>query len=109
MLYDNLVYIEKSKIHGWGLFARVPISKQQIITQAPGLIIGVGSYCPPELCCYTFPFSPAGLILSLGPPSLINSSTDPNSTYEVDEINKLVIIKAIRDIECNEEITLQYL
>jgi len=109
MLNDNLVYIKKSPIHGWGLFSRRTFNTHDIITQSPGIVIGIGSYYPPEMCPYTFPFPSGGVIFCLGHPSLINSSSDPNSVFDIDEVNKIVTIKAVRDIDVDEEITLRYM
>ena len=62
MLSTNLVHVKKSNIHGWGLFAQTAIRKHDIITQSPGIVFGIGSYCPTEICTYTFPFPAGGLI-----------------------------------------------
>lgn len=109
MLIDNLTYIKKSQIHGWGLFAINPLYKGDIITQSPGITFKIGSYCPPEICTYTFPLPKEGLILCLGSPSLINHSIKPNSVYEIDILNNILSIKALRNIKSDEEITLRYM
>lgn len=109
MLDNNLVYIKKSPIHGWGLFSQSHISQNDIIAQSPGIIFGIGSYVPPELCAYTFPFPECGLFLCLSYPNLINSNTNPNSIYEIDSSNEILTIRALRDIKPDEEITLLYL
>jgi SET domain-containing protein len=109
MLNNNLVYIKKSPIHGWGLFSTSNFSQNDIITQSPGIIFGIGSYVPPELCEYTFPFPEGGLFLCLSYSNLINSSSNPNSIFEIDSLNKILTVRALRDIKPEEEITLRYM
>ena len=109
MLNNNLVYIKKSPIHGWGLFSQTHFLQNDIITQSPGMIFGIGSYVPPELCEYTFPFPTGGLFLCLSHSNLINSSPNPNSIFEIDILNKILTIKALHNIEPDEEITLHYM
>jgi SET domain-containing protein len=107
-LINSNVKILKSNIHGWGVFANEFIKKDTIILQNPGVTLSSSGYYPRDLLLYFYPCD-KDFILGLGPVSLINSSDEPNVMFEVDEKNKIITIKAVRDIQLNEEITFKYL
>lgn len=102
------LYIKESSIHGWGLFANEFIKTNQIITQSPSIIFPTGVYCPQQLLPYTFSFE-GKLMLGLGHINFINSSENPNTTSSYSFQDNIITIKAIKDIQSEEEITLKYL
>jgi SET domain-containing protein len=106
-LISKLFYIDKSPIHGWGLFSSSTLQQDTIILQTPGVLIT--DHCPSELTKYTYPLHASnGLLLFLGYSSWINSSKNYNCIHYVDELNKIITIKTIKQIAPNKEITLQY-
>jgi SET domain-containing protein len=100
--------IAKSPIHGWGMFANEFIKADTIILQNPGIVLQAKIYDSRELMEHFYPYD-ENFILGLGYVSLINSSDKPNVKFEIDKENKLVIIKTVRDVQINEEITFKYL
>lgn len=100
--------IAKSPIHGWGVFANEFIKADTIILQNPGVVLKAKIYDSRELMGYFYPYN-ENFILGLGYVSLINSSDEPNVGFEVNIENKVIIIKTVRDVQPNEEITFKYI
>lgn len=100
--------VEKSPIHGWGIFVNEFIHTDTVIIQSPGILLRTAVRYPTELMYYFYPCD-GNFILALGYASLINSSKQPNVCFDVDAENKLVNIKSIQPIQPGEEITLNYL
>jgi len=109
MLINHKISIERSPIHGWGVFTIDDIQENTLIIQSPGIILkGPSAYIIKEIAEYTYPFN-RDVILCFGYASLINSSDEPNVKFEVDIENKIINITTIKNIKSNEEITFKYL
>jgi hypothetical protein len=102
------ILIKQSPIHGWGVFTQKDISQNDIITQSVLIKTPIDIYHPTNILPYTYNYNNY-LFLPLGHASLINSSNEPNSRFEIDLENNIITIIAICDIFINEEITLKYL
>ncbi len=93
---DKLTYVDKSYIHGYGLYARIPIGKGSIIGKLEGrpsqedgsYVLWLSETERFEVSCHL---------------KYINHSDSPNACYYDD-----LTVVAIRDIATDEEITHDY-
>ncbi len=107
------IYVDKSPVHGWGVFASEKIYKDEIIEECPILSLPItkGEYSS-VLLDYRFNF-PSGQdwseqVLALGYGSLYNHSDDANAFWYSDNEKRTFIFVAKRDIEPGEEIFTYY-
>lgn len=113
-LYTNKkIEIRKSLIHGWGVFAKDKIYKNEILEESPYLILPIKKGESSNLLIdYRFNF-PSGKdfkyqVVVLGFGSIYNHSNEPNCCWITDETKNIFIFKTLRDIEKNEEILVYY-
>ncbi len=93
---DQLTYVDKSQIHGNGLYARIPIGKDTIIGKLKGRPCRVdGSYV-------LWLTDSEGFEVSCNL-KFINHAVNPNACYYDD-----LTVVALRDIAQQEEITHDY-
>jgi uncharacterized protein len=107
------IYIAPSLTHGMGVFARIDIKKGEVIEESPLLVIHenqLSDLTKTELFEYYFAwgkgFKSAAVVWGYG--SLFNHSYTPNAKYIKDEDNKLVKFVAIRNINKDDEILVNY-
>lgn len=112
---SHKIYLSPSQIEnaGRGVFAKVHIKKDEEIEQCPVIEIPphqVEFIRQTEIYNYFFSwgkdFKQAAITLGFG--SLYNHSYTPNATYVKRFKNKLITFVAIKDIEKDEEITVNY-
>jgi len=112
LLFNNKIEVKKSTIHGWGVFAKNFIHAGEILEENAFLIIPMNKNESSSLFIdYRFNYprlNSENQVLVFGYSSLYNHSEDPNAKWETDEINKLFIFQAIKDIEKDEEILVYY-
>lgn len=107
------LYIAQSNIHGLGIFARSDIKEGEIIEEAPILLIEedqITDLTQTELRFYYFAWG-AGFkqaAIGFGYASLYNHSYDPNARYIKDMENNLLRFVAIKNIESEQEILVNY-
>jgi SET domain-containing protein len=107
-LQNHNVYVGKSQIHGWGIFARENFKQNDITTQTPILFLdNTDNNTASNVYQYTYKDN-NGIILPLGFCSLYNHSFDPNTAWYIDYNNNVMIHYAIRNIFKNEELTHNY-
>lgn len=109
MLKNNKVYVNKSPIHGLGVFAIDDIYEGEIVEICPIMYILTSDRITSR---YTFSwpkFVGKKQVIALGYGSLYNSSNTPNCDWQTDVIKSQIIFKAISDIKANEEITTNYI
>jgi len=109
------IYCADSKIEngGRGIFAFANIEKGEIIERCPIIVINedeVKLLEKSELLNYYFMWgeNKEKVAICLGFGSLYNHSYEPNATYEKFPEDNLIKFVAIKDIEKNEEITVNY-
>ncbi len=109
------VYIAKSKIveAGRGVFAKRSLKKGEIIEQCPVIEIpknDVSNLGASILINYYFYFGhkKEKLAIALGFGSLYNHSYNPNATYKTKSKEKRIDFIAIKNIQKDEEITVNY-
>jgi len=109
-LYRNIgIYVSDSNVHGYGVFTDVFIKKGEIIEECSciDLMSDIETFSTTRIYNYLFPYEgvlylPIGLCLSL------NSSTDINVEFEFDLTRKVIIFKALKDINPGEELFIHY-
>lgn len=112
MLYCNpAIYLDKSEIHGWGVFTREPINDGDLIQEAPYLLFA-DDICNDRstsiLKRYVYAHN-NNLAHGLGFSCLYNHSQENrNVGWSFDIPERVIIHRAIRDIEAGEELLINY-
>lgn len=105
MLKRLKLNIKKSKIHGWGVFSDEDyIPANTIIGEYPIIILTKVDFNTQR---YAFYWNKK-IAIALGDVSLINHSIEPNCDWENDYTKNLIILKSIKDIRKNEELSINY-
>jgi SET domain-containing protein len=117
-ILNDKVYVNKSDVHGWGVFAKQKIKKGELIEKCPVIIeenyhLGYNSW--DSLIYYQFVFNvPLDhnnnlFATSLGFGSLYNHNDEPNANWAFYIANvKLILFYATREIKKDEEIFIWY-
>ena len=107
------IYANQSSIEGLGVFARHSIKEGDVIEEAPLILIPedqLSDLTKTRLLEYYFDcghkFSEAAI--GLGFASLYNHSFEPNAKYIKDVENSVLRFVAIKDINQDEEIVVNY-
>ncbi len=110
MEHSELVRVRKVKGKGRGVFARRAIKKGAVVERVPVVIIPVKNLVDGwknrALNKYFYVWSGSTVAVSLGYGSLYNHSFTPNADYEHGA--KVLVYRALRDIDEGEEITVNY-
>lgn len=108
---SDLVYAKKIPGKGRGVFASKRISKGTIIERVPVVILPVQEIYTDKisttLADYVFNWGDGEVVIALGYGSLYNHSYDPNAAYAA-KGRQSQVYSALRDIEADEEITVNY-
>ncbi|HBB76249.1 MAG: hypothetical protein A2186_01515 [Candidatus Levybacteria bacterium RIFOXYA1_FULL_41_10] len=115
LVTSDKVYIGKSKIvgAGRGVFAGRNIKKGELIEKCPIIEIpkhDFSSLRESVLVTYFFYFGKKKerLVVALGFGSIYNHSYQPNAKYKINHTEKTIDFTALRDIEKDDEITVNY-
>jgi SET domain-containing protein len=103
-LFQNELWVKKSPIHGFGVFAGKDIRKGEKIEECYFIL----SDCKDDIV-YDFIFDAGGrsaLILGYG--SLYNHSDNPNVDYVINRRTKIATFTAERAIKKGEELFISY-
>ena len=104
------IEVKRIKGKGRGVFARRLIHKGELIEKVPMLVLSVDEYHDgigkTSLANYCFAWGQGTVALALGYGSLYNHSYTPNADYEHGD--KVLVYRALCDIEAGEEITVNY-
>ena len=106
---SDKVEVRRVRGKGRGVFARRPIGAGEVIETCPVLVLPAGSAedVPAGIGGYVFEWGRGKLALALGYGSLYNHSYRPNARYD-DAAPAQMVFRAIRNIEPDEEITINY-
>lgn len=109
---SDKIYIKDSLIlnAGKGVFAKQTIAQGELIESCPVIEVSLSDPANNDnglLVNYFFYFG-KGLAVALGFGSLYNHSYQPNATYRIDLLRKTIEFVAIKDIQADEEITVNY-
>lgn len=108
------IYVDVSKIHGYGVFAKEKIREGEVFEECPLLDLGIPyGHSTPVLIDYRFNW-PQGepiwekQVITWGYGSLYNHSETPNAYWRSNKINNTFEFVATKDINPNEEILVYY-
>lgn len=109
-LYNsNKLEIKRSNIHRWGIFAKFPIKKFELLEESPYFIVPNKKLKKISSCLsYSYFFDNDHSIIGMGYSGLYNHDFESNVNYEIDRLNEIMRHYATRDIESGEELTLNY-
>ena len=108
------IYITSSEISGLGVFASKEIAKGEVIEESSVLVISeeqISDLAKTDLLNYAFfAWGPDKMAAAVawGHGSLFNHSYEPNAKYVIYAEEKLIRFVAIKDIEPDEEIVMNY-
>lgn len=113
MIYNPKVYVNKSPIHGLGVFAKEFISSGEVFEECPILTLPIQKgELSSLLLDYRFNWpqgtEPEEQVISLGFGSLYNHSENANAYWKSNFENRTFLFVAHRDIQPNEEIFVWY-
>lgn len=114
LYHSQKIEMRRSSIHGWGIFAKEFIRKDEILEEVPFLIIPMSPNESTSIFLdYRFNY-PSGSrpwknqVIPFGFACLYNHSDNKNVRWFSDEENEIFIFQAIQDIEPDTEITTYY-
>lgn len=103
-LFQSKIYVKKSLIHGYGVFAGKPFKKGEKIEDCYFIL----SDCEDDILMdYIFEARGRSAVV-LGYGSLYNHSDRPNAAYKLSIKRRIMTIKASRPIKKDEEIFVNY-
>ncbi len=103
-LYQGPIYVKKSPIHGYGVFAAQNLPKAMLIEKCPLVFFEDES----ELF-YKYSFACQGKrALSFGYGSIYNHSDTPNVRFDYDPTENLLLFTTLRPIRAGEELLSYY-
>ena len=103
------IVIRRSSIHGWGVFASDHIYQYDLLEEAPYFEIPNEQIdAAPECDRYTYWLSDTSMLIGMGYAGLYNHNPNPNVSYEIDYINKLIRHYVTKNVSPGEELTLDY-
>lgn len=111
---SNCIYIAPSHISGLGVFASKKIAVDEVIEESPVIVIPqeqVSDLAKTDLLNYAFfawGSDKIAAAIVFGHGSLFNHSYEPNAKYVIYAEEKLIRFVAIKDIEPDEEIVMNY-
>lgn len=103
-LFQNDIYVKKSNMHGYGVFAKKKLRKGEKIEECY-IIISKGG----DKVLEDFYFDAKGkCAVFTGFGSIYNHSDDPNADYTINIKKRIATIKASRTIQKGDEIFVSY-
>jgi uncharacterized protein len=106
------IFIKNVSIKDRGMFAKVRIKKGEVIEVCPVILLPLKDRSAVDktfLFNYYFYWGPKNQpAIALGYGSLYNHSYEPNAEYEEESNSKHLVFTALRDINPDEEITINY-
>ena len=113
MIYNSKIYVNKSPIHGWGVFAKEDIEDGEMFEECPILVLPIKQgEVSPLLIDYRFNW-PQGVewqeqVIGLGFASLYNHSENANAYWISNLENRTFQFISNRKINKDEEIFVWY-
>lgn len=104
LLYQGAVFVKKSPIHGYGVFAGKDFAEGEVIEECHTLFT---SHRDPDFSNYYF-IAEDKAAIPLGHGCIYNHSNTPNIHYAYDPDNGLIIFTAAQAITAGEELCSSY-
>ena len=117
ILIQGRTEVKKSSIHGYGVFAKEDIKEGDIIEEChfmslPSQLYDSIKRWPILRYVFHYPIRALGrfeeLVWPFGNGCIYNSSPNPNASWNTDEVNRLFVFYALKDIKKGEEIFTDY-
>jgi len=113
MIYNPKIFIDKSPVHGWGVFAKEDIMEGEVFEECPVLTLPIEKGEVTSLLIdYRFNWPQGGeweeQVFPLGYGGLYNHSEKANAYWVSNTDDKTFKFIANRDIQPNEEIFVWY-
>ncbi|MBK6992729.1 MAG: SET domain-containing protein-lysine N-methyltransferase [Chitinophagaceae bacterium] len=107
------LYLSASPIHGLGVFSKFSIPKSTLIETAPFIAGSAADYAMlSQTILHDYYFmvadKKAPVAIGLGFSSWYNHCCPANAVYSIHKKKMIIEIKAVRNIEAGEEITINY-
>lgn len=106
------VYLDKSSVHGWGVFAKSKIEKDEIIEECVIIDMGIGKSVSPILIDYRFnwpQFTENYIqVVATGFSMMYNHSSEANANWRSNLENRTFEFYATKNIEPGEEVFVWY-
>lgn len=105
-LYHNpKVQVRRSPVQGWGMFAKEPLAKYELIEESPIIVVDPSELANPiNLSRYFADLRDGKVFIGLGYGCLYNHSQTPNVAWYVDGLNYTQNYYTLRDIDAGEEL-----
>ena len=110
MIFKAL-YTAQTDLKGWGVFTDSAIDINTIIEISPVVILTSSEkelIDQTILYNYIFDWDQGNACMALGLVPVYNHAVPSNCEYFQDYENNTILIKTVRDIEANEELTINY-
>jgi SET domain-containing protein len=104
-LFQNDIYVKKSKLHGYGVFANKDIKKGERIEECYMLVSKGGDEVLED---FYFDVKRGRYAMLTGYGCIYNHAVDPNADYTFSVKDKIFVFKAERLIRKGEEIFVSY-
>jgi uncharacterized protein len=107
----NKIYFSKSKVHGFGVFAKSNIKKGEIIEICPVVVLSPAEsklLDRTSLGQYYFDFGKNQYAFCLGYGAVYNHSYKPNAMFKTNLKKTTIIFRSITEIKKGEEIFTNY-
>jgi uncharacterized protein len=114
LYHNSKTRIQRSPIHGWGIFATEDIVNGEVLEEVPFLIVPMAPMEASSLFLdyrFNYPAGQAGWkhqAIPFGFACIYNHSNTNNAEWYTDEENEIFIFKTIKDIKSGEEILTYY-
>jgi len=106
------LYLDKSPVHGWGVFIGEDIKKGQLVEECPMAsitqITNDYAFIDEHLMRYPITETTALWFIPTGYSILLNQSYTPNLKWSIDVEKRIMYLHAIQDIKANEELFIIY-
>lgn len=103
-LYVGPLYVKKSPVHGYGVFAAQDLAANELIEECHTLF-----YREEDNAFFDYSFESNGTsALPLGFGCIYNHSSTPNITYSHDPDRRLIIFKTLTPVRQDEELFSSY-
>lgn len=101
--------VRDSAVHGRGVFAKRAIATGALVDECPLMLLtDADTPVGGTLMDYVFDAGDEGSWLALGITSLMNHHEQPNAAVELDADAQWLTVRAVTDIEADEELFIDY-
>ncbi len=105
------LYTKQTNNKGWGVFTENPIDKHTIIEVSPVIVMSAVEKVlldKTALYNYIFDWEHNQCCMAMGLISVYNHAYNSNCEYFQEYTSNTIFIKTVRDIEADEELTINY-